>query len=1360
MKSSVKSKGANKAARRNNAFKLLTSTAMIAMALGSASAIAGPGMVCLDGISPAATCPANVGTIGTYYANSPLLRKFVDTLPGLTPGGKNSFFNVPLNEPTGEYIPVAVPQKYSDGSDYYIIGVVEHQQRMHSDLAKPTTLRSYVQLYPKGVVVNGVVVDTKNVPVDNLTNQVLPAPYALTYPDSTPIYWPGSTDQVYSYDKPHYLGPIILAQSGTPVRTTMVNLLPKGKGAPDPTTGNWNRNGDMFLPVDESLGGAGLANATTAEKYPQNRVSFHLHGGDSPWISDGTPHQWITPAGDPTNYKSGNRMLNVPDMPFPGEGSVNLFWPNDQSARLMWYHDHTFGLTRQNAYGGNAAGYVIYDAPELALQGGIAGTNLNDPATGINKALPNGLFDQIVLVIQDKTFVSTDIATQDSKWDPIRWGQAGDLWFPHVYEPFQLWGATAPAATTPNPAAPGVIPANGTGVNPAGRWDYAVNDLGGTFLLPKVAGRVDPEYGQVSFPDGSYGAASTTPEAYMDTPVINGVAYPKLTVDPKAYRVRFLNGANDRYFNLSLWVADQAHPTEVVTVKQGAPDSLGKVNNSFDAAGVPDSGTAGPNIIQFANEAGYLPRPVVHQPSLMPYTAPDNVSVAPNNFYLGSAERADTVIDFSQYAGKTLILYNDGVAPVPGGDPRYDYYTGNPDQTLSGGAPSTLPGYGPNTRTLMQIIVNSLPVDATTGNPITVPAYDPLGNGGPLASELPKAYALAADKHVDVLATSATPPVAALPLALDPAAAKLTLSDGSSVDLKIKTIHGLNDPNIGRLVAQLGTELPTVAGSKTAARVATPLAYIDSPTEIIDQDKVQYWWIRNYDVDNHPMHFHLFNVQVLAHYDAAAIDPTKAISPTNNGMRPPTEDELGWKETVKNWPGEDLLVALKPKTPQLPFGLPNSVRLMDPTMASGATANDVLYGTTKADGNLTPFAFSQLDLDPNSGNYGGQKVGGVSNTQIDYGWEYVWHCHILGHEENDLMRPMVFHPNIASPAAPTNVTVTNAGVVTWIDPTPTGVLTTKGNVANEIGFVVQRDELSSGKTVLTERLSDAATPVVVDGRVSTLANATQLTGAAPKANTDYIYRVAAVNEAKVALDPKQPTVLSPAPLNYGTFTLKQPPLAATGLSATSAWATTWRINLKWKDNSTNESGFIVQRSTGTINTTTGVPTWTAPATRPLANSVQAMNATTFSDTSGVNANTLYQYQVYAVNGTLVSPATSAIVVSAANTGAAPALLQTTGAATTSSVGIQWQNSASALVTGYEVQQCAGTATVCSSTTAVWGPSIKIQGPMTTKFVASGLATKKPYSFRVRSVNNLVPAAANGDAGLVSPWSKVFATSTI
>ncbi len=50
-----------------------------------------------------------------------------------------------------------------------------------------------------------------------------------------------------------------------------------------------------------------------------------------------------------------------------------------------------------------------------------------------------------------------------------------------------------------------------------------------------------------------------------------------------------------------------------------------------------------------------------------------------------------------------LILYNDAPAPVPAFDSRIDYYTGDVDQTNAGGAPTTLPGYGPNTRTIMQI---------------------------------------------------------------------------------------------------------------------------------------------------------------------------------------------------------------------------------------------------------------------------------------------------------------------------------------------------------------------------------------------------------------------------------------------------------------------------------------------------------------------------------------------------------------------------------------------------------------------------------------------------------------------------------
>ena len=73
---------------------------------------------------------------------------------------------------------------------------------------------------------------------------------------------------------------------------------------------------------------------------------------------------------------------------------------------------------------------------------------------------------------------------------------------------------------------------------------------------------------------------------------------------------------------------------------------------------------------------------------------------------LGPAERADVIVDFSTVApGTNVILYNDAPTPIPGFQPRYDYYTGNPDLTETGGAPQTLVGFGPNTRTIMQFRV-------------------------------------------------------------------------------------------------------------------------------------------------------------------------------------------------------------------------------------------------------------------------------------------------------------------------------------------------------------------------------------------------------------------------------------------------------------------------------------------------------------------------------------------------------------------------------------------------------------------------------------------------------------------------------
>lgn len=70
------------------------------------------------------------------WANSPILRKFVDTLPGLGSGAANNL---------GNYIPVAAPDTVTyPGSDYYELSVRRFTQKFHSDLPA-THLRGYVQ---------------------------------------------------------------------------------------------------------------------------------------------------------------------------------------------------------------------------------------------------------------------------------------------------------------------------------------------------------------------------------------------------------------------------------------------------------------------------------------------------------------------------------------------------------------------------------------------------------------------------------------------------------------------------------------------------------------------------------------------------------------------------------------------------------------------------------------------------------------------------------------------------------------------------------------------------------------------------------------------------------------------------------------------------------------------------------------------------------------------------------------------------------------------------------------------------------------------------------------------------------------
>src|SRR4029450_9184459 len=328
-----------------------------------------------------------------------------------------------------------------------------------------------------------------------------------------------------------------------------------------------------------------------------NRIALHLHGGLTPWLSDGGTFSWFGADGS-----DGPSAISVPDMGVPPAGSFNYYYPNDQSARMVWYHDHALGITRLNAYAGLASAYVIRDLEEATLI-----------ASG---AIPS---NEIPLVIQDKTFKS--VADQ--------WGQPGDLWYPSEYDPADL----------------------------------------GPFADP------------LPFP-------SCVPEFFGDTMLVNGLVFPTAHLEQRKYRLRVLNACNARFCTLRLFYAQ---------------------DTSFPGSTEASLHRPGPPFVQIAAEGRFPPDPV-----LLDGSRDATLLLAP-------AERADLIVDFSDVpAGSILILYNDAPAPFPSGDRATDFHPESHEIS-----PRPVPGFGPNTRTLLQIVVGPRVGANDPHAPLKLPPVDP-----------------------------------------------------------------------------------------------------------------------------------------------------------------------------------------------------------------------------------------------------------------------------------------------------------------------------------------------------------------------------------------------------------------------------------------------------------------------------------------------------------------------------------------------------------------------------------------------------------------------------------------------------------
>ena len=1215
----------------------------------------------------------------TFYANSPMgqqaahgqndlpgtlrdtgtaLRKFVDNLPLIDGYVNNSaLLNANSVGATGRHIPMAIKEALPAGAaghsvsypdaDYYEIAVVEYREQLHSDL--PPVVKTAATVAGQGPVVTGgttlrgyVQIWTPNLPGSISKTQ-------LFYLNGKPVL-DNTGKVVYMVgDQPHYLGPVIDSQKGTPVRIRFDNYLPTGHYDPITKT----RGGDLFLPTDTTISGSGLgpngavdATAPNAyDMYTQNRTNIYLQGADNPWISDGNPNAWITPAGENTQYPVGVATQNVPDMPNPGPGSQTFYYPNNESAKMVWYHDYTTGSTRMNIYAGVMSAFMIHDAAEAALKA---------PGGALNG------MDEIPLVFEDKTFVPKDIATEDAKWSTDAWGQYGDLWFPHVYE------------TNQNPDAI-------DGLNPPGRWDY------GPWFWP-----IFPA--PLAMPTGEYGHASVTLESIHDTPVINGVAYPNLTAEPKAYRFRLLNASNSRFLNLGFYVAapiavavgnggmNYAQPAVPATSTSAAipgsvvsisPDDNGLVptaslvvapiapptvsvvaggagysasttvsfsgggaitqatghvvlgtngaisavvvdtagsgynvaaagpivisfidpagtgtgalatataaiggqvvsvtlnpppagqsyvynvntpvasvqdqtgagsgatlvasantevamvpaaapagNQPYDIStyagrpgGLPDPSAVGPNIIHIGTEAGLLAQvnvipstPVTYDPLRRIVTV---YNVLVHGLYVGPGENADFVVDFSQFAGQTLIVYNDAPAPDPLLDPRYDYFTGDGDQTNTGGADTTLPGYGPNTRTIMRVNVASKQFNGAA----PAAPYDPLGTGGPLATGLPAAFAAGQeqplipaawqnqaygvtlnDNLAHIYAGSYQQPTYSYSLGgaqtltgfrLDSAGGGYTvpptvsLVGGLGPNGVAATAHAVLD-NAGARVDSIVLDTPgsgytsqpsvVLAGGDGIGASATAITSTTQETNVFGKG-IQELFDPYYGRMNATFSAELpfVNGLIATTIPVGSIDPpTEQIADgemqvwkiTHNGVATHQVhlhqfdvqiiNRVAWDGTIK---------ALDPAE----FGWKQTIKmnpLEDVYLAVRPKAVLVPFGVPQAIHALDPtqalgatMGFSQVN--PLTGI-----ATTVTNQLYDFDWEYVWNNYLLGNDAIDFRRPMIVNYGTTAPAPVPGVSYNPAKqTVSWTDPTPAAV--SLGDKSNEQGFLIQRTD--------------------------------------------------------------------------------------------------------------------------------------------------------------------------------------------------------------------------------------------------------------------------------------------------------------
>ena len=288
---------------------------------------------------------------------------------------------------------------------------------------------------------------------------------------------------------------------------------------------------------------------------------------------------------------------------------------------------------------------------------------------------------------------------------------------------------------------------------------------------------------------------------------------------------------------------------------------------------------------------------------------------------------------------------------------------------------------------------------------------------------------------------------------------------------------------------------------------------------------------------------------------------------------------------------------------------------------------------------------------------------------------------------------------IAAPAAPTfltgTVTSSSEIVIGWTD-----------NSTTELGFILERSPINAGSYSILDTIATGILTYQDQGLLP---------------NTKYFYRIKSYNLGGNSANSTS--------INRTTFPLA--PIAPTNLIASAPQVKAAQLN--WSDNSNNETGFKIERSLNELVGFVAIDTVNA-------------NIKTFLDPNLLE-NTIYYYQVSAINLGGVTPSNIDSVLTTGSSIAAPSNLIATGISNTS-INITWTDNSSN-EDFFSIERATGLGanfTVLNSIT---------NGSNT--YLDENLTPLTTYSYRVVAKNNTIGRSlySNSDSAITNNGVGIF-----